>query len=270
MESSVCKIIPENKYKGNTKIIHFVYEANHKRLKQPFIVSTHRIYIITNGAGTLKVDDTEFPLKAGSVFFAYPRNPYELIGSNNLRYAYISFTGDGVKSLFSDLAVFKSQPVYEEFEGLLDFWIASITKMNPANASILAESVLLYTLSLVNTRNVLITPTPDENRLYHMLIDFIDNNYAISELSLGYISGIFSYSEKYLSHVFKKNNKMGFSAYVQELRINHAIELMKKQNFSIKTVAGYCGFNDPLYFSKVFKKKTGLTPKEYTKQFKHE
>lgn len=267
MDSSICKIIPENKYKGSLKIIHFVYETNNKRLKQPFCTSTYRVYIVTNGVGSLKVDNTEFPLKAGSVFFAYPSHPYEISGSDNLRYAYISFVGDGVKSMFSDLAIFKSHPVYEEFEGLLDFWLTSITRINPANASILADSVLHYTLALVNTRNILVSPTPDENRLYHMLIDFVDNNYTISELSLSYISGIFSYSEKYLSHIFKKNNEMGFSAYVQELRIAHAMELMKHQNFSVKSVAVNCGYNDPLYFSKVFKKKTGLSPKEYAKKF---
>lgn len=270
MESSICKIIPENKYKGSLKIIHYVYETNNKRFKQPFCSSTYRVYIVTNGVGTLKVNDAEFSIGTGSVFFTFPNRNFEFCGSDNLRYAYIGFTGDEVKRIFSDLAIFESQPVYEEFEGLLDFWITSITKINPANASILAESVLLYTLALVNTRNILTAPTPDENRLYHMLIDFIDNNYTFSDLSLSYISGIFSYSEKYLSHIFSKNNEIGFSAYVQNLRINRAIEFMKHKEISVKAIAGYCGYNDPLYFSKVFKKKTGLSPKEYIKQIQNQ
>ena len=270
MESSICKIIPENKYKGSLKIIHFVYETNNKRLKQPFCSSTYRVYIVTNGTGTLKVNDAEFSLGTGSVFFTYPSRNFEFRGSDNLRYAYIGFIGDEVKQVFSDLAIFESRPVYEEFEGLLSFWLTSITKTNPANASILTESVLLYTLSLVNTRNILTAPNPDENRLYHMLIDFIDNNYTFSDLSLSYISGIFSYSEKYLSHIFSKNNEIGFSAYVQNLRINRAIELMKHKEISVKAIAGFCGYNDPLYFSKVFKKKTGLSPKEYAKKIQNQ
>ena len=268
MDSSICKIIPENKYSGGIKIIHFVYETNHKRLKQPFRPSTYRVYVVTNGTAVLKVNDVEFSLKTGSVFFTFPSRFFELRGSDNLRYAYITFTGKGVKQIFADLAISEEQPVYDEFEGLLDFWLTSITKINPTNVSILTESVLLYTLSLVNTRNILTAPAPDENRLYHMLIDFIDNNYILSELSLSYISGIFSYSEKYLSHIFKKNNELGFSAYVQDLRINRAIDLIKHTNLSVKTIAIDCGYNDPLYFSKVFKKKTGLSPKDYIKTHK--
>jgi len=265
METSICKIIPEKKYEGNIRVLHFVYETNHNRFKQPLRSSVYRLYIVTNGTAQLKTPDGEFSLVAGSLFLIFPGCFHEIYGNNSFRYAYISFSGECVRQILQDLAIQKNSPVYDPFDGLLDFWLTSISKVNPVNANVLTESVLLYTLSLINTRNILVPPVPDDNRLYHMLIDYIDNNYTLSDLSLSKISSVFSYSEKYLSHIFKKNNTVGFSAYVQNLRINYAIELLKSKHHSVAGVAGICGYNDPLYFSKVFKKKTGLSPKEYIK-----
>lgn len=55
-------------------------------------------------------------------------------------------------------------------------------------------------------------------------------------------------------------------SFLIECRINRSCELLKNKNLSIQQISSMCGFNDTSYFSKVFKKKCKLTPKQYREQ----
>ncbi len=71
------------------------------------------------------------------------------------------------------------------------------------------------------------------------------------------------YNAKYLSTCFKRKMNIGFSEYVRTLRINNAVFLMDHGVESVKNVAFLSGFQDALYFSKVFKATVGQSPSEY-------
>ena len=58
---------------------------------------------------------------------------------------------------------------------------------------------------------------------------------------------------------------MGFSEYVNQMKINKAKELLIKENHKVYEVSDKLGFESAFYFSKVFKKITGYSPKEYIK-----
>lgn len=60
--------------------------------------------------------------------------------------------------------------------------------------------------------------------------------------------------------------RVGISEYVATLRIQQACTLLDQGFTSVKDIAFLCGYNDPLYFSKVFKAKTGVSPREYQKE----
>lgn len=96
-------------------------------------------------------------------------------------------------------------------------------------------------------------------------ISFIHRHYAenISQTMLAEQIGI---SPVYLSKLFKENLEIGFMEYLNQYRLEKAKLLLKQNNFSNKMVARLCGFNDDAYFSKVFKKAEGMTPKEYRKR----
>ena len=53
--------------------------------------------------------------------------------------------------------------------------------------------------------------------------------------------------------------------YISNLRINHAIELLETNYFSVAEVSNLCGFSSPYYFSSLLKKKTGHSPTYYMK-----
>ena len=69
----------------------------------------------------------------------------------------------------------------------------------------------------------------------------------------------------YLSNIFKKETGENFVDYLNSYRIGQARELLKASNLSINEIAYSTGFQDARYFSKLFKKYVGITPKDYRK-----
>ncbi len=94
------------------------------------------------------------------------------------------------------------------------------------------------------------------------IIQYIDENYNL-QLTVEDLSTKFSLSEFYFSRLFKEYKDVSFVDYLTEVRIKKAIEIMQNDNISIKEVSYMVGYNDPNYFSRVFKKVTGLSPSEY-------
>jgi len=90
----------------------------------------------------------------------------------------------------------------------------------------------------------------------------IDSDIA-AELSLHILAEKQDITPGYLSTVFKKETQKTVSEYIRERRIRHAEHLLSTTNLQIQTIAMHCGIMDVQYFSKVFKRMTGKTPREY-------
>ena len=90
----------------------------------------------------------------------------------------------------------------------------------------------------------------------------MNNHFAEETLSLGRVAELFSYTEKYVSYLFKKQVGIGFSQYLADMRLSRALTLIHGGKTGVADVARACGYRDALYFSKVFKKKYGHTPSE--------
>jgi len=67
----------------------------------------------------------------------------------------------------------------------------------------------------------------------------------------------------YLSGHFKRETGMGFSEFVNEQKINKSKDLLEKTNLRLLEIADLCGFEDQSYFTKVFSKRVGMSPREY-------
>lgn len=84
-----------------------------------------------------------------------------------------------------------------------------------------------------------------------------------ADISTKQIAKTLKISLGYLCSVFKKETQKTVSDYVREKRINNAINLLNTTQMQVQTIASHCGIMDVQYFSKIFKKVTGKTPKEY-------
>ena len=68
-----------------------------------------------------------------------------------------------------------------------------------------------------------------------------------------------------LSHLFKKESGQSISEYVTALRLKEAEWLLRQSALSVTEISGSLGFCGPAYFSKVFKKRYGLSPIAFKK-----
>lgn len=92
------------------------------------------------------------------------------------------------------------------------------------------------------------------------------NNHVAEKLTLNEVAGVFGLSPNYLSILFKKNCHLGFSEYIAQAKINKAKTLLLEQDMKIYEVADQLGFESAFYFSKVFKKVTGYSPRDFIQQ----
>ncbi len=69
----------------------------------------------------------------------------------------------------------------------------------------------------------------------------------------------------YLSHLFKEHTGRCFTDYLAEQRINLAVDLMQTTDLSLAQIGEKVGYGDPNYFSRVFKKRKGVGPREYSR-----
>ena len=265
MSESICRFIPAKDYVDDLKTVHFVYETEHHTFLQPFVRPIYYLYLVTDGTATLQMAGREHRVGVGDLFIGYPACPYSVVADGSFRYLYISFFGSCVPKILERLGVEISSPVFRNLNEVTDIWFSAISRLNSANADFLSESVLLYTLSLFGKADEAAVKQ-NSNTMFEMICQYVDNHYKDPSLSLGSVASIFSYTENYLSSLFKKNMQLGFSQYVNRLRIAHALRMIEDGCSFVREIATSSGFSDALYFSKVFKKKVGMTPSEKIKR----
>jgi AraC-like DNA-binding protein len=70
-------------------------------------------------------------------------------------------------------------------------------------------------------------------------------------------------SSAHISKLFKQKNGVGIPEYITEVRLQHTLSLLKRQEHSVNQIMEMVGFTNQSYFFRLFKKKFGTTPKEY-------
>lgn len=121
------------------------------------------------------------------------------------------------------------------------------------------EMVKVY-CQLVNKYSV-----KDYSPTVQKVIVMIESNLA-SDLTLSELATTLNINASYLSTVFKKETGKTVTGYVNEKRIELAQELLKTTNLQIQTIAQYCGIVDVHYFTRLFKKITGASPKQFREE----
>lgn len=104
----------------------------------------------------------------------------------------------------------------------------------------------------------------DDAQLNRLLpaIEHISKHYA-GNIAVAHLARVCSFSESHFMRVFKEQMKMTAYAFVEQVRMFHAIEAIKHGASSIAEIALNCGFYDHSSFVKRFKKFTGTTPMQY-------
>jgi AraC-like DNA-binding protein len=103
------------------------------------------------------------------------------------------------------------------------------------------------------------------NRLEN-IFKYIDSNYnkKISTLEL---SNQIHLSSLHFCRLFKQITGKTSVEYINEIRLQKSIEMMKNHNMNITEVASHCGFDNINYFSRLFKKHYKISPSKYRQQY---
>lgn len=99
-------------------------------------------------------------------------------------------------------------------------------------------------------------------------LTYIDANLS-GNLSLSILADMLNVSSSYLSTLFRKETGQTLTEYINLRRVRQAMHLLETTRLQVQTVAQHCGILDVQYFSKVFKRVAGMTPKEYRDSKKH-
>jgi two-component system, response regulator YesN len=113
--------------------------------------------------------------------------------------------------------------------------------------------------------NLFDTSASQDDTHLQKILCYIDLN-DFSSISLENAAELVGLTPQYISKLFKQKFSINFLDYVIHRRIESACKLLKSTNLTVKDVAARSGYTDVGYFSKAFRKMTGLTPRQYRLQ----
>ena len=109
-------------------------------------------------------------------------------------------------------------------------------------------------------------PNHQHTHLIRQAKEYMEQHYADTTLSLNDVAARANLSASHFSMVFSQETHQTFKEYLTQIRITRAKELLRMTTLRSADIAYRVGYNDPHYFSSVFKKYTGLSPIEFRSQ----
>ena len=225
-------------------------------------------YVIS-GKGYLEINGGTYELSAGDVYciepgydhvyYSDPEDPFEKIWIN----IFSDFFVEVFKRLgISGIAVFKNThclPLFEEIQKLSKTTNYSADICYPVTS-------ILFQIACIIANNQSTTPPLSETAkiIKQMLDDALFSNITIEE-----IAKKLHFSTVQIMREFSKyfNGETPYN-YLLNLKIEMAKRFLVNTNMPASEISDMLAFNDPHYFSRIFKKKTGLSPVHYRKQAK--
>lgn len=259
---NICRFIPLNSDNIHINVLNFVYETK-KFNNKPITLSTYRTAIAVHGNGILHICGKQFSLCKGDLFFTFPSVPFFIESKDDFEYIYISYIGIRANIIMDKFNISYENCVFNNMNEVIDLWKNSIS-FSDSVSDLRSEGILLYTLSIIGER-LASEETENNYEAIKKIKNYIDLNFQNPDLSISKISSEMLYNEKYISSMFKKHFKQGISNYITTIRIQYACELINKGLKNISDISLLCGYKDPLYFSKTFKKIIGIPPREHIK-----
>ena len=104
------------------------------------------------------------------------------------------------------------------------------------------------------------------NRIIAEAREYIEENYNKEDITLNSVAASVNVSPNHFSSVFKAETGQTFVEFLTNVRIEHAKELLRSTSMKSSEIGFEVGYKDPHYFSFIFKKTCGMTPKEFRQE----
>ena len=238
------------------------------------------IFFITSGQGTFQIGDEIVSVKESDLILINPNcshtersvsssNPLEYIvfAINNLAIGTLpsNLTNDDTKDTLNTYKILNFNKKKSEILYNLNTLIRELEEKN-LNYELACKSILTLFLIQVmrnTSSDIFITENFEKINIECMKIkNYIDSHYS-ENITLDFLSNLTYVNKFHLVHLFTK--EMGISPinYLINKRIDESKNLLSTTHYSIRDISSIVGFSNSSYFSQMFKKITGISPKDF-------
>jgi AraC-like DNA-binding protein len=236
---------------------HFSYEQ---------VPQVYYVHVITAGVGTMRVNGTDYTVGAGDLFCFFPGKHYVYFDrpESPWRYSWMTLAGQLVRETLAVMGITEDAPhAIGEYAILLEPLIAEII----ANYSLPATPPTFPIAAAWRCCDLLLQrrmnkPAPG-NQDYLAAAEMIIGNHLSKGLTVAEIAAQLSISRSHLFRLFRAKHGISPKAYLNNIRLERAAQLLRQSASSVAEIAAICGFQDSHYFSYTFKKRNGVTPSQY-------
>lgn len=234
----------------------------------PALRSGYLIHLVLEGKGMFKTNDKVYRLSAGEAFLITPGSLiyYKADDHEPWTYTWIGFQGIKIKPYLSRTSLLE-HPVFNHTvdEGFL----RCHEKMYEAyqlseNRDLIMNSILYQYLFLLAQKFPNNSNSPEIKRIEYVeeALKYIETNY-FWEITVQSIADFLNIDRSYLHRLFKSSVGVSIKEYLLNFRIKRACDLLIHTDLPISTISRSVGYEDSLYFSRLFKNKKSVSPKEY-------
>lgn len=226
-------------------------------------VDYYLMYII-DGAITLNIDGEMQDFKAGEfvVLPPYYNIHYEKKNNEQLVYYLAHFSGTDVQRFLESLHLLGEPRIHKV--GTVDKAIATFRYLFDSYARNLPciQEIVSAGLQSILIELSLKSFEPESKGAPSKAVYYI-KSHLTEKITVPMLAEFEGLSESRFYAVFKENMGVAPIDYVNNLRIERACNLLSSSPMNVSKIGESCGFSDNFYFSKIFKKKMGMTPTAY-------
>lgn len=238
----------------------------------PHYAETIEILVFNNVEGDVYIGGNHFSSTGNQVYFVAPNVVHAInYKASNGKIMTLKINPVQLKPLLDlDTLLEYHQRTYSElpinlpkYEEMLK--VADVFKNSDDINEILISILNFFSMLIAHSNthdNIRKTISLEDNKL-RSIIEWTEQN-CMRKLSLDEVSSSFGYTKHYFCQKFKKATGITYVTYLNTLRISRACKLLKSGK-TITQTCDECGFEDISYFSQLFKKITGLSPKNYVR-----
>ena len=253
-QENICKF---NFHRSSDLICtDFVRETNGTQ-SEPRRARCYSVDIVISGKGFFVTNGIRHKISEGTLFFVGNGAEFFIVPDGKLEYIYVNFNGRRAEEYIQRLKINDANCVFEGYNSIIPFWQECQELAEDGNIDIVCEAVVLYSLAKLKPKKT------EQSDAVGQMITLTQERFTDPSLSLSTLADAIGYDSKYVSSLFKRRTGVAYTHFLRDLRIKHAVFLMEEGVANVKNVALLSGFEDPLYFSKVFTASEGVSPKVY-------
>ncbi|MBQ6946952.1 MAG: helix-turn-helix domain-containing protein [Clostridia bacterium] len=227
----------------------------------------HILHYVVEGDGYIEIEGRKFYVATGQTFYFPPETRicyYSAKGNASWKYYWVNFVGKQAEELLKQTAFSKETPVCSSTDSPLPLFKALRECEHNAAGVCLANGLLMQLIAFY------INAFPNENILRteystRPILAFIRNNLYRPELTVDLIARTIGISRVTLYRRFMEEAGVSPTDYIKSRRLIRASQMLTSTDLPVSQIAYSVGYNDPLYFSKIYKSFFGKSPTEYRK-----